>query len=51
MKPFGRSDLLILFAILFILFGVTYCKHGSLEKNAFTVIYSNDVLGESEPCG
>jgi hypothetical protein len=49
-KTIWRNVMIVL-AIFFVFLGVTYCKSYTPAKADFTVVYSNDVLGETEPCG
>lgn len=44
-------DLTFVVLLMLLLFGLTYCKREATNKSDFTVIYSNDVFGETEPCG
>ncbi len=47
-----RSNIVIVLALFFVFMGVSYCKNYSPSSPAdFTIVYSNDVLGETEPCG
>lgn len=46
-----RKDVIAVVTILIALFGVTYCAKMAKHETKFTIIYSNDVLGETEPCG
>jgi hypothetical protein len=41
----------IILVIFFIFMGVTYCKNYTPSPADFTIVYSNDLLGEIEPCG
>jgi len=45
------QNALIVMAVFFVFLGVTYCKSYTSSKSDFTIIYSNDVIGETEPCG
>jgi uncharacterized protein YceK len=45
------QNVAIILAILLVLAGITSCSRHVAPKAEFTVIYSNDVLGETEPCG
>jgi hypothetical protein len=44
-------NLIIIMAIFLVFFSVTYCKNYASSPASFTVVYSNDVIGEVEPCG
>ncbi len=44
-------DLTFVVLLILVLSCVTYCKREASDKSNFTIIYSNDVLGETEPCG
>ena len=59
-------DILVIVSLMSTLLLITYCGNGNnsgaeefLEasglvkttKSRFTIVYSNDVLGETEPCG
>ena len=44
-------DLTFVVLLMLLLFGLTYCKREAASKSDFTIIYSNDVFGETEPCG
>lgn len=44
-------NIAVILAILLVFLGVTYCKSYTSSKADFTVVFSNDVLGETEPCG
>ncbi|MBN1572243.1 MAG: hypothetical protein JW984_03485 [Deltaproteobacteria bacterium] len=46
-----RKDVIVVVAILLALFGVTHCSKLTKHEANFTIVYSNDVLGETEPCG
>ena len=46
-----RKDVIAVVTILLALFGVTYCTKTVKHEAKFTIVYSNDVLGETEPCG
>lgn len=46
-----RRDVIAVVTILLVLFGVTYCAKMNKHEVEFTIVYSNDVLGETEPCG
>jgi hypothetical protein len=46
-----RKDIIAVVAILLALFGVTYCSKITKHEAEFSIIYSNDVMGETEPCG
>ena len=46
-----RKDIIVVVTILLVLFGVTYCAKVKKHEAGFTIVYSNDVLGETEPCG
>jgi hypothetical protein len=45
------SNVAVILAIFFVFLGVTYCKNYTASPADFTIVYSNDVLGETEPCG
>ena len=50
-RPFTK-DLMIMAALLFVLTAVTYCTRVQTPDAAsFVILYSNDMLGEIEPCG
>jgi hypothetical protein len=42
---------MILIAIYLVFLGVSYCGSYTPAPADFTIIYSNDLLGETEPCG
>ena len=46
-----RKDFIAIITIFLILFAVTYCTNITKHAAKFTIVYSNDVLGETEPCG
>ena len=46
-----RKDVIAVLTILIALFGLTYCTKMGRHEAKFTIVYSNDVLGETEPCG
>ncbi|GEM_PF-4408881 len=46
-----RKDFVVVLTILLALFGVTYCAKVKKHETKFSIVYSNDVLGETEPCG
>jgi hypothetical protein len=46
-----RKDVIVVLTILIAFFGVTYCAKIGGHEAKFTILYSNDVLGETEPCG
>lgn len=51
MKKALVRDLIFVVVLMLILSGVTFCKKVASDKADFTIIYSNDLLGETEPCG
>ncbi len=52
MRKTLRPNIAIILAIFFVFLGVSYCKNYTPSSPAdFTIIYSNDLLGETEPCG
>ena len=51
MKKAIVRDLTFVVVLMLVLSGVTYCKKVAYNKADFTIIYSNDSLGETEPCG
>ena len=51
MKKAIVRDLTFVVVLMLVLSGVTYCKKVAPNKADFTIIYSNDFLGETEPCG
>ncbi|MBN1883579.1 MAG: hypothetical protein JW885_15535 [Deltaproteobacteria bacterium] len=52
MKGTFTKDLMIMAALLLVLSAVTYCtRPQDPDAASFTIIYSNDMLGEVEPCG
>jgi hypothetical protein len=46
-----RPNIAIILAIFFVFLGVSYCKNYTPSPADFTIVYSNDLLGETEPCG
>ena len=46
-----RPNIAVILAIFFVFLGVSYCKNYTPSPADFTIIYSNDLLGETEPCG
>ncbi len=47
-----RPNVVVILAIFFVFLGVSYCKNYTPSSPAaFTIVYSNDLLGETEPCG
>jgi len=52
MKEKFTKDLMIMAALLLVLMTVTYCTRPQTPDAAsFVIVYSNDMLGETEPCG
>jgi len=51
MRRISRPNIIIILAIFFVFLGVSYCKNYTPSPADFTVVYSNDLLGETEPCG
>jgi hypothetical protein len=52
MKGKFSKDLLVMAALLLLLLGVTYCTRiHTPDAASFVIVYSNDMLGETEPCG
>ena len=52
MKKTLTKDLMIMAALLLVLTAVTYCTQPQTPDAAsFVIVYSNDMLGETEPCG
>lgn len=52
MRKSVTKDVAVSLMILFLCVPLTYCKNRYSGKEIdFTVIYSNDVWGEVEPCG
>jgi hypothetical protein len=51
MRKTLRPNIAIIVALFFIFIGVSYCKNYTPPAADFTIIYSNDLLGETEPCG
>jgi len=52
MKGKFSKDLLIMATLLLLLLGVTYCTRTyTPDAASFVIVYSNDMLGETEPCG
>jgi len=52
MRKTLRPNIAIILAIFFVFLGVSYCKNYTPSSPAdFTIVYSNDLLGETEPCG
>ena len=46
-----RPNIAIVLALFFIFIGVSYCDNYTPPAADFTIVYSNDVLGVTEPCG
>ncbi len=46
-----RPNVVVILAIFFVFLGVSYCKNYTPAPADFTIVYSNDLLGETEPCG
>ena len=46
-----RPNIVTILAIFFVFLGVSYCKNYTPSPADFTIVYSNDLLGETEPCG
>ena len=51
MRKTLRPNIVTILAIFFVFLGVSYCKNYTPSPADFTIIYSNDLLGETEPCG
>ncbi len=51
MRKTIRPNIAIVLMIFFIFMGVSYCKNYTPPAADFTIVYSNDVLGETAPCG
>ena len=52
MKGKFTKDLMIMLALLLVLTAVTYCtRPHTPDAASFVIVYSNDMLGETEPCG
>ncbi len=46
-----KKDFIAIITIFLVLFAVTYCTNVIEREAGLTIVYSNDVLGETEPCG
>lgn len=51
MRKSIRPNVAVILAIFFVFMGVSYCKNYTPSPADFTIVYSNDLLGETEPCG
>ena len=52
MKGKFLKDLSVMAALLLVLMTVTYCtRPHTPDAASFVIVYSNDLLGETEPCG
>jgi len=52
MKGTFAKDLMVMAALLLVLTAVTYCtRPHTPDAASFVIVYSNDMLGETEPCG
>ena len=51
MKKALVRDLTFVVLLMLLLFGLTHCRREAANKSDFTIIYSNDVYGQAEPCG
>ena len=51
MRKILRPNITIVLVIFLISLGVSYCENYTPPAADFTIVYSSDVLGETEPCG